>query len=563
MKRLIIVCLLIASFDARSREDPVIQAMRDEMQRSIQKLHLEKLDRPYFISYRIVDTESKEISATLGSLLGNSENRGRLLTVNVRVGDYSFDNSNFLSLGSGGAGFAAQMLAGVAVMPLDDNYNELRRQIWLATDGAYKKALEDISGKRAALQNKNREDDIPDFSKAAPVSITDLPARVDVDWQEAVRLTRSASEALRQSPSIQASLVHFSAENRLERYLNSEGGAFTRLIPRVSVRITASTQASDGMVLGDFVSAYGYSVKDLPSEAQFRSQILNLAAELSALQAAPHADRYNGPVLFEGQAAAEVFARNFAEALPAQPATISNNAQLEEALRQPSSGLLNKMGARVLPEFIDVVDDPTAIREKDSLLFGGYKVDEEGVPANRTLLVRDGILKTVLSSRAPVRGVPQSTGNLRERGVAATNLFVNAGKTLSLDELHKRLVELAVKRGNRYGIVVRRLSGRNATLAYRVYVDGHEELVRNAELSGMSVANFKDIVAVSDQRFVYTEATPQRNASLSMVPQIASAPLESYVVPAMLFDDVTIQKTPGNSLKPPVANNPLSEYGSD
>jgi predicted Zn-dependent protease len=555
MKSLLLACFLLASFGASAREDVVFKAMQDEMQRSIQKLRLEKLDKPYFISYRVVDLQSKEISATLGSLLTDNENRVRFLTVSVRVGDYAFDNSNFFSMPAGGSGFAAQM--GIASLPLDDNYNELRRDIWLTTDGAYKKALEDISGKRAALQNKNRAEDIADFSKATPVSVTDLAPRIDLDGQDAARLVRETSAVFRQAPAIQASAVHFSADNRFERYLNSEGGTFTRLVPRVALRITASTQAPDGMPLSDFISAYGGAVKDLPSEAELRSQIQTLARGLDNLQAASLEDRYNGPVLFEDQAAAEVFARTFAEALPAQPSLISNNTQLDEALRQQqSSGLLNKLGARVLPDFIDVVDDPTVSHEQQSPLFGGYKIDEEGVVAKPTTVVRAGILKTLLSSRTPVRGVPESTGNLRERGVAASNVFVNATKTVAPAELRKQLVESAAERGNHFGIVIRRLSGKTATLAYRVYADGHEELIRNAELSGMNAASFKDIVAVSDQRYVYTEATPQR-AGLNVNVPIGAPPLQSYVVPAMLFADLSVVKIPGNSSKPPIANSPL------
>lgn len=535
MKSVMLFCLLLASSGAHSREDVVVRAMHDEMRRSIQKLQLQKLDKPYFISYRLVDSESREISATLGSLLANSENRVRLLIANIRVGDYSLDNSNFLSLGAGVSGFAAQMFAGIASLPLDDDYNELRRQIWLATDGAYKKAMEDIAGKRAALQNKNREDDIPDFSKATPVSITDLAPPAELDWQGATRLVRETSAVFRQTPSIQQSQVHFVADNRLERYLNSEGGTFTRLSPRVSLRITASTQARDGMPLSDFVSAYGYSVRDLPSEADLLLQIHAMILGLSNLQAAPVQDRYNGPVLFEGQAAAEVFARVFAEALPAQPTLITNNAQLEEALRQQSSNsLLNKLGSRVLPEFINVLDDPTASHEKGNLVSGGYKVDEEGVPARQTLVVRGGILKTVLTSRAPVRGVAESTGNFRERGVAASNLYVNADKAFTLGELQKRLVDSAVQRGNPFGIAIRRLSGKVATLAYRVYADGHEVLIRNTELTGMTVASFKDIIAVSDQRSVYTEATPQRSGFPSnLIAQVGAPPLNPMSCPRL------------------------------
>jgi predicted Zn-dependent protease len=559
MRRMPLFGLLLVSLAGQAQEDVVFRAMHDEMQRSMRKLQLEALDKPYFISYRVVDSETKEVAATLGSVLSSNENRARLLTVNIRVGDYSLDNSNFLSLPFGGTGVAVQMFAGTMQLPLDDSYNELRRQIWLATDGAYKKALEDLSGKRAALQNSNRTENIPDFSKAAPISITDVAPRADVDLQDAARLVREASAVFRQLPSIQSSHVQFSADNRLERYLNSEGSTFTRSVPRVSLRVTASTQASDGMPLGDFVSAYGYSVKDLPTESVLLAQIREMADRLARSQTAPVEDRYNGPVLFEGQAAAVVFARIFAEQLPVQPNAISNNAQLSDAFRQqPSSGLLNRMGSRVLPEFLDVVDDPSATHEKDSLLFGGYKVDEEGIPSKQTLVVSRGILKTVLTSRAPVRGVLESTGNLRERGVAPSNLFVNSDKTSTPEELRKQLLDSAMRRGNHYGIVIRRLSGRIATVAYRVYEDGREELIRNADVSGLSSASFKDIVAVSDRRIVYTEATPARNSSPFNVNQLSGAqPLITYVLPSLLFDDVTIEKPSGEISKPPFISNPL------
>jgi predicted Zn-dependent protease len=549
MIRMPLFGLLLVSLMAQAQEDIVLRAMHDEMQRSMQKLQLEALDKPYFISYRIVDDDSKEAAATLGSVLFSTESRTRQLTVNVRVGDYSLDNSNFPSSPAGGT----------MRLPLDDNYNELRRQIWLATDGAYKRALEDLSGKRAALQNNNRTENIPDFSKAAPISITDLAPRAVVDSREAARLVREASAVFRQLPSIQSSQVQFSADNRLERYLNSEGGTFTRAVPRVSLRVAAATQASDGMPLGDFLSAYGYSMKDLPPESVLLAQIREMADGLGKLQTAPLEDRYNGPVLFEGQAVAVVFAKLFAEQLPVQPDLMSSNAQPSDAFRQqPANGFLNRIGSRVLPDFLDVVDDPSATHEKDSLLFGSYKVDEEGVPSKQTLVVRRGILKSVLTSRAPVRGLLESTGNLRERGIAPSNLFVNSDKTSTPEELRKQLLESARSRGNHYGIVVRRLSGRIATLAYRVYDEGREELIRNADISGLSSASFKDILAVSDTRIVYTEPAQARNSSQFNVNQFSGGqPLVSYVLPSLLFDDVTIEKPSGEISKLPLTGNPL------
>jgi predicted Zn-dependent protease len=552
--------LVLASPLLHAEEDAVGRAMHDEMQRSMQKLRLEQLDKPYFISYLVVDNESKEVAATLGSVLSSTENNTRSLMVVVRVGNYDTDSGNFLSMLSGMESLAATMTAGMIQLPLDDNYNELRRKIWLTTDRAYKKALEDLSGKRAALQNKNRTEKIADFSKALPISITDLAPFVHFDLPSATRLVRDTSAVFRQTPSIQTSRVQLVMFNHQERYLNSEGSSFTRRQPRVSLRVTAAAQAPDGMPLSDFVADYGYSLKDLPSASALLTQVRDLQAEIALLQAAPIQDRYEGPVLFEGQAAVEVFSHHFAGGLVAVPGLVSSNDQLEQAFRQQSNGMLDKVGLLVLPKFMDVVDDATASHEKDSLLFGSYKVDEEGVTPRRTTLVEHGILKTLLTSRAPVRGIAASTGNLRELGVAPSNLFVSGDMTSTPEELRNRLVESAKSEGNAYGIVVRRLSGKTATLAYRIYPDGHEELVRNADVAELTAASFKRITAVSDQRIVYTEVAPFKNAfpfNLNLAAGVQ--PLVSYVVPSMLFAEVTIEKPSGESPKRTVIDSPLTE----
>jgi len=581
MKWTVAFGLLLASIGLQA-QDVVFRAMQDELQRSMKKLKLEQLDRPYFISYRMADIDSKDISASFGSLLSSSENRGRTLTVEVRVGDYALDNTNFFSMSMGGTG-VARMFGGVVQMPLDDNYDELRRQLWLATDGAYKKALEDLSGKRAALQNKTRTDNIPDFSKEKPLTVSDLSPAAEVDMREAERLTRNLSAVFRQTPPVEVSHVRLTVANTLERFISSEGSSFTRRAPLVALTVTASAQAADGMPVSDFMAAYGRSIKDLPSEKALSAEIAALGERIGKLRAAPVEDRYNGPVLFEDEAAAELIAQVFARQLPAVPGMITDNPQLERALAgRGESKLLEKIEARVLPDFLSVIDNPTATQAEDHRLLGTYKVDEEGTSARQTQVVENGVLRTVLTSRAPVRGVLQSTGNRRPQGVAPGNLFVTSQKASSPEEIRKQFLDMVKRRGKAYGIVVRRLadpafrvtgdpfaammaaqSGQDekiapAILAVRVYTDGHEELIRNANFSEFSLAGLKDILAVSNTRTVFTAPFAARSASPFPFSPPAAQSLVSYVVPSiLLLDDVGIQKPTGEIPKPPASGHPF------
>ena len=150
---------------ARAADDVVMKAMRDELDRSMKQLQLEQLEKPYFISYRVQDRTSLDTSATFGALLSGTVARARFLTVQVRVGDYQSDNSNFMTYPPQANGLTETVL-----LPLDDDYQELRRQIWLATDTAYKEALEMLSRKRAALENRKARENLSDFSKEQPAT---------------------------------------------------------------------------------------------------------------------------------------------------------------------------------------------------------------------------------------------------------------------------------------------------------------------------------------------------------------------------------------------------------
>src|SRR6185503_9233538 len=146
-RRLVFAFALLGArlLPAQQTDDVIARAMRDELTRSMKELRLGNLERPYFIAYRINEVRTLGASASSGSLLGSSEDRSRYLDVEVRVGDYAFDNTNFsggggsgglIAIGGGAVGFGPSML------PLDDSYLEIRRRLWRATDAAYKEAAE-------------------------------------------------------------------------------------------------------------------------------------------------------------------------------------------------------------------------------------------------------------------------------------------------------------------------------------------------------------------------------------------------------------------------------------
>ncbi len=97
---------------------------------------------------------------------------------------------------------------------------------------------------------------------------------------------------------------------------------------------------------------------------------------------------------------------------------------------------------------------------------------------------------------------------------------------------------------------------------YRVYADGHDELMHGEQLSSMTVASFKNILAVGDKPIVYNSPflpgfASLMNLEINDIGDITNLPIASYVVPSLLFDEVTLKKTTRSIPKEPVSNPPL------
>lgn len=562
--RVLLLCLLAPGGWLRAQDDVVMRAMHDELDRSMKQLHLENLEKPYFISYRVIDSESTAVSASFGALTSSAHGRSRRFTVEVRVGSYKLDNTNFTSLNFNMSSMV-QVFNGNAQLPLDDNYTELRRQMWLATDATYKKAVADLSRKKAALQNKMDADETPDFTVEPAVQIAmDAPV-VQVDRAQWESAARSLSGLFRPMSDIYTSTVSFFALNSYIRYLNSEGTSYTRREPRVTFAVRASTQAADGRPLEDSLWLYARSLDGLPSTDELAARVRTLGQQLQNLRTASKIETYNGPVLVEGDAAPQIFESHFVPDLLAVRRPLIDS-QMGAFLRnaQTENPFLDKIGARVLPDFLSVTDNPTLAQYHDRPLAGWCKVDEDGVLTRETKLVEHGILETLLTTRDPVRGFAHSSGSRHAGQAAPSNLFVSTENGLSDADLRARLLAMVKQRNKDYGIVVRRMrNAQQPLLAWKIFPDGHEELIHGVQFAGLNEAAFKDIVAASkDQNILTVSRAASTNGMAFMLGGVesggedeATAPI-TLAVPSLLFDDVTVHQIRGESNKPPVIPRP-------
>jgi len=587
----ILAITILCSVPTLAADDVVMRAMRDELERSMRKLQLENLQKPYFISYRSVETQGCSMGASFGALTNSycepaasDHARSRNLSVEVRVGDYTRDNSNFFAPMMN-AGVARPLGTGGTSVPIDDNYDEFRRQLWLSTDSAYKNALDTYAKKKAALENRTRTEDAPDFSKEDVVKFEQPRPPIGWNRAELEKRVKSLSALFRETPGIDGSSVMLTTNVWLTRYVNSEGTSYVRGATGATITINADAQASDGMPISDFEVIHANSIDQLPPQDEIVKRIRGLQSRLERLRNATGVDRYTGPVLFESDAAAELFLQALGSALAGVPRVVVDDLRFER-LYSANGGFAERIGTRVLPDFLTVTDDPSAKEFRKQPLFGGYDVDDDGVTPHPTVLVDKGILKTLLHTRALIPGTTRSTANRRGNGPMPSNLLITSDKSRTPEELKADLLRMTKLRGNEFGIVVKRMANpvtqsplnRSRMIimtggngpgninveplieAYKVFPDGHEELVRNLNLNSLTLASFKDIVAVSDAASVYTAGMRMTIRSPAMMMSFLPPGGPSFVsvgTPAMLFDDMTLQRPTGDVPNLPFTKHPF------
>ena len=541
----------VHSQTAAVSSDPVMRAMVNELERSVNELQFKDLDKPYFIQYVIVDQERYRASATFGALTGSDTEAGRLMQAQVRVGTYDFDNSEFIT----GPAFQGAPPSGVAsTAVIENDYEAIRHGLWLATDAAYKQSVEQLARKRAFVQNKIRAEPIPDFSKENAVTSVGMRRTLEVDKPHWEKQVREWSAIFREFPQVQQSSVVFETQIVHKYLVNSEGTRSLQPSMLVSVGVEAATEAPDGMRLRHWIPVNASSLDQLPAAQEVSKSIRQMAEDLTALRKAPvlEAD-YSGPVLFTGQASAEMFARVLAPNLSGQRLPLTDQQQSQTN----RSELVDRLNRPVLPRFLSVFDDPTAQRIGNQELIGHYQVDDQGVPARRVSLIEQGVLKNFLMSRRPGKDMPQSNGHGRSglpgRETAQIgNLFIQSNEGKSYEDLKQELIKMCREENLQYGILIKAMDTDTRSpigmpvLTYKVYVaDGREELIRGAFAQGIPIRSLRQIEAVGSDSFV--------------VNRLSGGDLPtptSIVAPSVLLEEMELKKPAGNQQKPALLTHP-------
>jgi predicted Zn-dependent protease len=522
-----LVAPCVASAQQQSRadaeKDPVLKAMLAELDRSMSQLELKGFAKPFYIQYRIEDVDDFETKAEYGASEGSSRRHQRVARVTVRVGDYKTDSS-------GGRGDGSLELAG-----LDDDPIALRSALWTATDQAYKAALAAYAQKQAELKQVQTQPQADDFSREKPLVSLAEPARLAVDenaWADRVArasgLYRSDAAVSGNQAQVQYSTASFHARATTTWLATSEGTIVRKTATEYEETFGAGTQADDGMRLDRSFATEGTSPGDLDSEEAFNKHAIGEIESLSDLRKAPLVEEeYHGPILLSADAGADTMRTLLANSVVATRPKLGTEARTNGAFA-------SSYQARVMPDFIDVVDDPGMKSYNGKDLLGAYEVDDEGVPAQTVKLIEAGRLENYLIGREPVKDFPQSDGHGRAGITGAARpsigvLKVTAQNGLPDEELNKKLLEMGKERGLKDVYYVATLGGAmTPRLLYRISPDGKRELVRGAALDDI------------DQRALRS-SVEAAGKDLWVANYYGDVP-QTVMAPALLLDDATVKR---------------------
>ena len=543
MKRLTILLALIpaTALAKKPPEQPVggpskavtnavLDKIAEEMNRAMTELQIPGAPKPYSIAYKITEVDVNDVAATLGQTTSKRNRHFVNLEARVRVGSPKLDNGNFV------VPEAAEIDGTAAInLPLETDERIAKRAAWLVTDQAYKEALIQLNAKLEARKAGGtlRPSEVPAWTDTKPV-VSEEPVLVPPleTLDELETRAKAASAVFRDQGSLRDSRVAMTSYLERRWYITTEGTSVTDTRRASGVLIEVSGQADDGQLLHNYFLRYGHTGKDLPTDKDLAGESKRLGDSIVALAKAPVMDRYSGPVLFEGEGATGLVRNSLAPNLGGTP--VPEGLSPQEA-RQFGGALTDKVGLRVLSPQLSIVDDPTTKDGDGKALIGGYKIDDEGVAAQKVDVAKDGKLLTLLTSRTPSQKDQVSNGHARRTADggafhgSATNLFLNAKGSVPRKALEARLIAEARGEGLKYGLVIRRFDDAAITgapeftrrelvqmlkstdpslpppalLAYKVYPGGKEELVRGVQLGELPIRVWKDVLATSTERTVY------------------------------------------------------------
>jgi predicted Zn-dependent protease len=512
--------------------------------------------------YTLQRVETLGLAAAYGGLWRDRPSTRSNLYCDIRVGNHQFDN-----VMDGGLEDRADERESVDWVDAPDDLNTRALQIalWKLTQLKFDEALEDYWDHRKALVSEHLRDEVGALTRERPVVHIEPLSDDPFPREEWTRVLVDLSRRFLEHPEVYDPDLSLAA-TRVQRWLVTSEG--TRVLTEnvyVRVGVEGWILTDDGVYVEGSKDRFFRSIGSVPGREGIAALMDEVLDDLHSLQSATSPGAVIGPALLSGQAAGTLFHEALGHRLEGERLIARGEAKT----------FAHKRGERILPCGLDVYDDPTIeLADSGEELWGSYRIDDQGVRAQRALLVENGVLRGFLSSRTPLPGAGASNGHGRHDGLERPmarmgNLIIRSRDVMGTpwSVLRQRLIEITREQGRRHAIIIKGIrAGETTTSDYDFQVfkgelsdvtmidveTGVERRIRDVELIGTPLAALQRIVGVGreqgvDQGHCYAES--------------GSVPV-SGLAPPILLSELELQQRSTTSYHEPLLPPPFADDGS-
>lgn len=509
-----------------------------EAARALESIRPARQPRPFHVSFLVRDEESWSIKAQYGSLVHDQHDRRRSCYCDVRVGSYRNDQVQDGGLADNSNEDESYSYLRI---PLGTDTKAVGHSLWRIADSRYREAAEALANKHShELTYLDRNHEFPSFERRKPlrkILWSELPEFDHDYWQDYVM--RTSRVPLRHK-RVKVSNVKLTVNHLVRTYVTADGSRMIESSPYWSLQAYLWHLSDKGDGTEWTVSHFVTDPDELPEPSTFAREVRNAIGTLEKLATAPTVRGYSGPVLLDPGPAGLLFHEALGHRL-------EGNRMLSTGEGQT---FRDSVGSEILPTFLSLYDDPRLTEFEDQSLVGHYRMDDEGVLAERASLIERGHLRGFLTSRAGIAKKHRSNGHGRtsahQRPISRMGItVVDSHEGLSARQLKDALIDEIKSQELPFGIRILRASGgETATesynfqaflgqidLAAKVYPDGREELIRGVDFVGTPLNAVRSILAAGDK---YNVDNAYCGAESGWVPV-------STVSPAVLVSHLELQ----------------------
>ncbi len=476
--------------------DVIFSAMEDEMKHVYKELSEKQKTEPLLIDYVLCHSCYSQAVASAGACTGitNYGTANRVMA-DVILGDSMITSK--IEIDNRQPTYIHHEM----------DYASIRKALRKESIKAYTSAVENLDNKKNKLNDSpkpEKEISVPEFRK---LPSTEWIGRSAVNENTSIDTMKHLAERLSKVfldyPELMNHKVYI-RQRRFDHYrLTSEGQKIMIPESQLTIFADADIKTNNGLCITKEYRRHVSRIEDLPSEKDIADELRQFAESIiKESKAKVVKDLYIGPVLYEGEVAAEIIA--------------DNAIFYAHSYSYPERDMYDKkylyLDKKIFPKQLDVYQLGEDSIYNGVNLMGYNPVDANGQKPMTLKFIEKGILKNMLSKRAPSVGSNLYTGNewFNTVGVSilpkfsAGILHIKSDEAIKYSKLRKLLLKSAKDQGFEYAYIVRDSRTAPQELVRVNTKTGEEELIL-WEFEKPSRQEFKRAYGVSKEEIIYNK----------------------------------------------------------